>query len=372
MKAKPIKNYFERYNKVTVVLVATIFTLMLGFSLLSEIFSKSRDFISMQVQASSYKALNETEFISDLNSHGMYSNIQLYPVKRSLNTSMIEGGGLKNRQVITIGDNPYIVTFEHSYFEEVVTKFIVVVVFAIFGAYWVLSIFNKAKINSLTIQLEQLYGSIDKLSNKNVNVVESDVTEFQELQDLLEGVNKDLSSEREVLISKAEVDHLTKVYNRFAFDKKLKELDILVVEERKAIGLLYFDLNNFKPMNDKYGHDFGDQVLIKFATILKASIRADDIAFRLGGDEFAVLVQHGVAEGSVTNLRKMLLSRINKQILILGREIDLSCSIGICVYPFDVSRIDDLLPFADKDMYVQKAISKEGKPVTRILSVCSS
>lgn len=373
MKAKPIKDYFNQHSRVAVLLISTIFTLMLGFFLLTEISNNSEQLINHQLKVTAFESKDIKEFEASIKNMEFYKNVEVSIINRTK-------GLIKKPQaetsVIYINEHSYIVKYRNVYFALILQKFLIVVLFSITGAYWVLTIFNKAKVNDLSKQVGQLFSSVENLSNKKSKVVKSEVSEFQEIHELLKDVDHEISTERVALINEAEQDHLTKIFNRKAFDRKIKYLEKRALSHQKSIGLLYFDLNDFKQMNDTYGHEFGDEILIKFANKLKENIRGEDLAFRLGGDEFAVIVQYRVDVDEdvedtllfkINNLRDQLISRVNKNVNVNGINIPLSCSIGLALYPYNVDKIGGLMHFADTDMYEHKKTTKARSRVTPII-----
>lgn len=346
-----------------------IFSMMLGVLLISEVYGTSKELIGYQVQYHATHSESVGEFKQKLINEGFFESVSLKKLDTTVSTSVSINGSSTSNLIVSIGKTSYIVSFKHVYLARVISKFLMVIMFALAGSYIVIRIFNNAKIESISQQIAQLYSSVENLSKGKLQSQKNEVAEFQVLQDLLKDIDANITSERIELINKAEVDHLTQVYNKLAFDKKLKALESAYLTSVKPIGVLYFDLNNFKTLNDTHGHTFGDNVLIKFATILKSCIRKDDTAFRLGGDEFAVIVENGVTEKSIANLRGFLQERLNVKILIDDIEVNLSCVMGVGIYPFHVSKIEGLLPFADKDMYKQKAIFKSKNNVEQIKKV---
>jgi len=112
--------------------------------------------------------------------------------------------------------------------------------------------------------------------------------ELEELQHSL----KKRQSELEEITLQAETDALTNLFNRRAFDVRLKQIFLHTMRQRSSpLSLLFFDLDYFKQINDEFGHQFGDAYLNKMASVLREIIREDvDFAFRFGGDEFAVVI----------------------------------------------------------------------------------
>lgn len=141
----------------------------------------------------------------------------------------------------------------------------------------------------------------------------------------------------------SEEDHLTKLYNRKSFDQYLHHL----IQENQVFQLLVFDLNHFKEINDTYGHEAGDKVLIYFADALKKSFGDKGKAFRLGGDEFAVIYSTDAVEGRL----QLLGERLKKHTYALINN--LSFSYGCQSYESGMTS-DTLNRIADRKMYTLK------------------
>jgi len=140
-------------------------------------------------------------------------------------------------------------------------------------------------------------------------------------------------------------DEMTGLYNKrffeFILDRYKKE-DI-------EIGIIFVDLDNFKKINDAFGHLFGDIVIKNIAGIIKQSIRDIDYAFRFGGDEFVIMI---FADSKVL---KKVANRIKDKVSKTAIEgIKTECSIGFAHYPTDSDNLEEVLKLADKRMYEKK------------------
>jgi diguanylate cyclase (GGDEF)-like protein len=158
---------------------------------------------------------------------------------------------------------------------------------------------------------------------------------------------------------RSEFDLLTDIHNRFSMDK---QLDALIEEARmKAgiFGLIYIDLDEFKQVNDVYGHKVGDLYLQEVALRMKRQLRGGDMLARLGGDEFAVLVPlvHNRAEAQ--EIAGRLERSFDEPFAFEGYFLHGSASVGLALYPEDGATKDSLLSAADAAMYVEKNIKKE-------------
>jgi diguanylate cyclase (GGDEF)-like protein len=153
-------------------------------------------------------------------------------------------------------------------------------------------------------------------------------------------------------------DALTSHYNRQGMMEVMEKEMPEIVQERSGLGLLMIDLDNFKAMNDSYGHLFGDEVLKMFAACLDDNIRENDIACRFGGDEFVVLLRE-VDLNELTYVRDRIQTATEAWIADNERLQGLGVSIGTAFLqpgqPFD---IDSLLKMADKSMYAVKQSKK--------------
>ena len=156
----------------------------------------------------------------------------------------------------------------------------------------------------------------------------------------------------------AHYDPLTQLPNRTTFADQLRQGIARSKRDKSLIAICFLDLDGFKPVNDQFGHDAGDQVLIEVAARIKNCIREQDTVSRHGGDEFALLLDDlpSIEECEQT------LSRIQQVIaepyLVNGEKITIGASIGLTLYPLDDSDADTLLRHADHAMYQAKVAGK--------------
>jgi diguanylate cyclase (GGDEF)-like protein len=152
-------------------------------------------------------------------------------------------------------------------------------------------------------------------------------------------------------------DYLTKVYNRRYGYKVIPKLITFANLRNEPLAILNIDINNFKYLNDNYGHEYGDQVLQEFSTIVLHSIRKNDLLFRWGGDEFLVILQNADRQAA-DKLSKRLNETVNNELKQSMKEIDINLSIGYSVFPEDGQTFDKLVSIADNNMYEVKELSK--------------
>ncbi|GAB6264189.1 GGDEF domain-containing protein [Photobacterium sp. R1] len=145
-------------------------------------------------------------------------------------------------------------------------------------------------------------------------------------------------------------DHLSGLRNRSCLDQDI--LHAIAMSERRQVGLvlLLFDLDNFKQVNDKYGHLDGDNVIRRFASILKHSVRTSDRCYRMGGDEFVLLLQPA-SEQSAHKVIQRVMTRMTRDHTL--RSLEIGTSIGASQYHQGDSPTS-LLERADKALYQHK------------------
>ncbi len=152
----------------------------------------------------------------------------------------------------------------------------------------------------------------------------------------------------------ARSDFLTKLYNRFSFDERLEHAVAHADRFEHKVALLLIDLDDFKYVNDTHGHAVGDDLLIAIATRLKSFVRKVDTLARIGGDEFAVILSEFHDLKQVAEFASRILSLLAQPVDVEGRELRVTGSLGIAVYPAPGTRVKDLLRQADLALYKVK------------------
>ena len=147
----------------------------------------------------------------------------------------------------------------------------------------------------------------------------------------------------------AQADSLTGLLNRGSFMKELKAASL----EVKKFSLLYIDLNDFKPVNDRFGHHAGDYILQEVAERLKIQYPYMSYITRLGGDEFCLLLLNVSKKDAIKEIDKVS-SIIQTPFEYDSKEIKIGAAIGLACYPEDSSNPTELLNIADKNMYIDK------------------
>jgi diguanylate cyclase (GGDEF)-like protein len=153
-------------------------------------------------------------------------------------------------------------------------------------------------------------------------------------------------------------DVLTSLPNRRLLSDRLSQSIATAKRESSMAAMLYIDLDGFKLVNDGFGHNFGDTLLIRVAGRIASRIRKSDTLARLGGDEFAVVMNNLKAVEQAKLLAQTLLQVIAKPFEIDGQSINIGASIGICVFPDQANDESELLQFADSATYSAKRSGK--------------
>ena len=169
-----------------------------------------------------------------------------------------------------------------------------------------------------------------------------------------EKITRQRDTERERYRYLATHDALTDLANRSLFEERLNNAIKKSELDDSRVVLLYIDLDDFKPINDRWGHEVGDRVLKIIAARLISTTRSSDTVARLGGDEFAVLMPGLNRNTSVSQLSDAIHKRITQSIHLHGRNLSIGCSIGICSYPENAVNPKQLWQQADAAMYVAK------------------
>ena len=155
-------------------------------------------------------------------------------------------------------------------------------------------------------------------------------------------------------------DPLTGLPNRRLLNDLIDHIISISFRNKKRFAVMFIDLDNFKVINDTYGHDTGDKLLTKVAEILQAQTRESDIVARMGGDEFVVVYTEINEESSES---KLLASRILSALSVpieLGEDVpaNIVASIGIAIYPENGTDKESLIKAADNAMYSVKTKGK--------------
>jgi diguanylate cyclase (GGDEF)-like protein len=170
----------------------------------------------------------------------------------------------------------------------------------------------------------------------------------------LEALNARLRENERELQALAHTDSLTGLANRLLFDARLEQSIQLARRNRGQIALLLVDLDNFKAINDSYGHAIGDEVLRCAAARFRAALREADTVARIGGDEFTIVLT-GIAGGAdAERMADKILAAMREPMRVLGMPLEVTASIGIAMFSGSDLSAPELIRRADRAMYAAK------------------
>jgi diguanylate cyclase (GGDEF)-like protein len=156
------------------------------------------------------------------------------------------------------------------------------------------------------------------------------------------------------LVERANFDSLTGLVNRALFRDRLDHALTRASRARTRIALMFVDLDGFKAINDTLGHEIGDEVLKCAAGLLGRVARKDDTVARLGGDEFTVILEQIDDTSDALVVAKRILRAFGAPLVVSAREVRVTCSIGVAVFPDSAADAESLLRHADAAMFRAK------------------
>ena len=225
-----------------------------------------------------------------------------------------------------------------------------------------LETFSRVSTHSPSVPIIVLTGNDDQ--TLALNAVKAGAQDF-----LVKGrINSDLlvramrySIERkryqEEIEHQANYDSLTGLANRQLLNDRLRQ-SVFAQRHERSIAVVFIDLDHFKLVNDSLGHNVGDQLLKLIADRLLLTVRSGDTVARLGGDEFVLILNDQTREQVVFHAVQRMIDVVNEPIEVNGRELNVTCSAGVSLYPQDGPDVDTLLKNADTAMYRAKALGR--------------
>lgn len=151
------------------------------------------------------------------------------------------------------------------------------------------------------------------------------------------------------------IDTLTGLGNRRLFQHRLEQTLTHATEKHTGFALMFIDLDHFKQVNDRHGHQAGDELLQQISSRLSQNLRRTDLLARISGDEFAVIAEGISDAGSAMTLAEKLIASLSERFELTGASLYASASIGVSLFPQHGITAQDLLAHADQAMYVSKS-----------------
>ena len=211
--------------------------------------------------------------------------------------------------------------------------------------YWSGEIWNQRKNGELYAQGLTISAVRDGLGRaQNYVGLFTDITRTKELQEQLQRI--------------AHYDALTNLPNRVLLADRLQQALAQCRRKNSSVAVVYLDLDDFKAVNDRYGHGVGDALLVAVAQRMKKALRDGDTLSRIGGDEFVAVLVNLEQEKSYQPAIERLLLAAAAPMIVEELTLQVSASIGVTLYPQDLSDTDLLLRHADQALYVAKQLGK--------------
>ena len=209
------------------------------------------------------------------------------------------------------------------------------------AGHWRGEIWNRRKNGEFYVELLDITVVKDAAGEVTHHVaIFSDITDMRDSQERLELM--------------AHYDPLTHLPNRSLLSDRLNQAVAMAQRDDQLMAVCFLDLDGFKPINDDYGHEIGDQMLIAVARRLEATLRAIDTVARLGGDEFVLLINKIADMQELETILERLMAAIASPIAVDSVQLRVTASIGLTICPLDDADPESLLRHADQAMYIAK------------------
>jgi diguanylate cyclase len=209
---------------------------------------------------------------------------------------------------------------------------------------------HEILIISAIIGLHYFISSYVQIAIKNEHLLNKEMYFNDMLEDVIEQRTMQLRKVNTELEELTNLDNLTGLFNRRYFMNEVDKF-IATADDSARLAIMYMDLDMFKAINDSYGHDMGDNVLIEVSNQLSAWLPENSVLARLGGDEFVIVLKEESDLTKVELRANEIVELLKNPIVIKPYQFNISISIGIAVYPFDAKERNKLMKYADIAMY---------------------
>lgn len=224
--------------------------------------------------------------------------------------------------------------------------------------FWVILLCSIAllSIYLFTKRTMQPLSDMAKAISENIYSTNEPVKLPTDLQDEVGVLATAFERKAQLLHKLAMYDSLTGLPNRKNFMNQMDELIPLHSKNSKLMAIAFMDINKFKEVNDTYGHDGGNELLMQFSEKLQGALREDDFCGRLSGDEFTIAITNVDTATEFDDILNTYINQLNTTYSIQGNTLKVIIACGVARYPDDGLKIPDLLKSADKAMYQSKSI----------------
>lgn len=193
--------------------------------------------------------------------------------------------------------------------------------------------------------LNALIGLFDRENGYDQSTVEAITPFTKAFSSIVES-----STRQKEMLALLDIDALTQTYSRRYFEDQLE----LLTQDKQVFALIKVDINNFKKINNQYGHNFGDELLVVFSNHLRTCLSEEDFMARLGGDEFIIVLRNKEDLSNTMEYIQKILSFSNTTYEVEGNKIDCRASVGFVSYPADGKTPSELMKHADFALYEAK------------------
>jgi len=303
-----------------------------GSPLLTEIYRQMQPYLSVRLQKPAF----QTFFFKDSRGDKIHVAFELFE----------DGAGLQWINVVAMPSQDFMGGISDNVIRTVGLGIIATIIVVLIGL-WIL--------NWVTTDLKLLSEAVNQVGSGYVEEP-IDIRRRDEIGDLAKSF--------QAMQYRLQTDHLTGLPNRYAFEQCLnatiQQYQKLAADKRKPFAILFIDINDFKLINDRFGHDAGDQALIEFALRLRTNIRQNDLVARFAGDEFVILLNSILSKKDLVPIRKNIEEALSLPLKSFdASELKLGGAIGEAHFPEDADNAKELLIVADRKMYVHKSLAKD-------------
>jgi diguanylate cyclase (GGDEF)-like protein/PAS domain S-box-containing protein len=236
-----------------------------------------------------------------------------------------------------IGKNPHILKSGHTNEQEYQQLWQTITQ----GKEWTGEFHNRRKNGELYWEkalISPLFNSVGAITH--FIAVKEDITKQKQQETLLE--------------YQAKYDNLTNIPNRNYALTKIEQMIVEAQATKTEFALMFIDLDHFKEVNDNFGHEYGDELLIRATQRMKHNLRSSDLLGRLGGDEFLIAIPHLKQKKDVTVIGHKIINSLEQPFHILDEILSISASIGVTFFPDEADNLEQLISNADIAMYKAK------------------
>lgn len=220
---------------------------------------------------------------------------------------------------------------------------------------WIPIIFLSASVDDVSVAKGIDSGGDDYLTKPCSDIIlAAKIRAMERIADM----RQKLFATTQKLYLMSSTDSLTGTFNRLQFDRSIKEIIAAADRYKHTSALLFIDLDNFKSINDNFGHRVGDLLLIEVTNRIKNCLKSNDFIARLGGDEFAVVLSELSDPSQAEDIAKKILHVMSTDYFLDGHYIKNGASIGIAWYPQSAKNHEDLILNADVAMYHAKSCGR--------------